>query len=92
VVHFYNTRDIKPVCEHLPVKVKKWTEKAALKHDCWPAPEVAVNVNTDELGNLGLTEEEEDALVAFMMAMSDGYGKSDDDHKGKGKGQGRDRD
>mgnify|MGYP000671097763 CR=1 FL=1 len=30
---------------------------------------------------LGLTEEEEDALVAFMMAMSDGYMKS----SGKGK-------
>jgi cytochrome c peroxidase len=88
VVHFYNTRDVKPVCENLPVKVKKWTEKAALKHDCWPKAEVAQNVNTDELGNLGLTEEEEDALVAFMMAMSDGYmesDKHDDDGKGKNK-------
>lgn len=39
----------------------------------WPEPEVAVNINTDELGNLGLTNEEEDALVAFMMTLSDGY-------------------
>jgi hypothetical protein len=40
---------------------------------CWPPPEVAENVNVDELGNLGLTDEEEDALVAFMETMSDGY-------------------
>ena len=39
----------------------------------WPAPEVAENVNSDELGDLGLTEEEEDAIVAFMETLSDGY-------------------
>ncbi|SDU56736.1 Cytochrome c peroxidase [Desulfobacula phenolica] len=39
----------------------------------WPAPEVADNVNTDELGDLGLTDEEEDAIVAFMKTLSDGY-------------------
>lgn len=39
----------------------------------WPAPEVADNVNTEELGNLGLTEEEEDAIVAFLVTLSDGY-------------------
>jgi hypothetical protein len=39
----------------------------------WPAPEVAENVNTDELGNLGLTPEEEAAIVAFMKTLSDGY-------------------
>ncbi len=39
----------------------------------WPEPEVAVNVNTDELGNLGLTAEEEAAIVAFMRTLSDGY-------------------
>ena len=39
----------------------------------WPAPEVAMNVNTDELGDLGLTAEEEAAIVAFMEALSDGY-------------------
>jgi hypothetical protein len=49
------------------------TEAVALANDCWPEPEVADNVNTDELGDLGLTQEEEDALVAFMQAMSDGY-------------------
>ena len=39
----------------------------------WPAPEVAENVNEDELGNLGLTPEEEAAIVAFMKTLSDGY-------------------
>ena len=39
----------------------------------WPPPEVAVNINTDELGNLGLTDEEEDAIVEFMKTLSDGY-------------------
>ncbi len=39
----------------------------------WPAPEVSDNINTDELGNLGLTAEEEAAIVAFMQTLSDGY-------------------
>ncbi len=39
----------------------------------WPEPEVPVNVNTDELGNLGLTPEEEAAIVTFMKTLSDGY-------------------
>jgi len=39
----------------------------------WPAPEVMDNVNVDELGNLGLTDAEEDAIVAFMATLSDGY-------------------
>ena len=37
----------------------------------WPAPEVAVNLNVDEMGALGLTAEEEDAVVAFMKTLSD---------------------
>jgi cytochrome c peroxidase len=39
----------------------------------WPAPEVPDNVNSDELGNLGLTADEEAAIVAFMTTLSDGY-------------------
>ena len=44
------------------------TVDEALANDCWPAPEVGINVNSDELGDLGLTEAEEDAIVAFMLA------------------------
>jgi cytochrome c peroxidase len=39
----------------------------------WPAPEVADNVNTSELGDLGLTAKEEARIVAFMRTLSDGY-------------------
>jgi cytochrome c peroxidase len=41
--------------------------------EAWPAPEAPMNVNTDELGDLGLTPEEEAAVVAFMKTLSDGY-------------------
>ena len=36
-------------------------------------PDVAENVNRDELGNLGLTDTEEDDVVAFLETLSDGY-------------------
>ena len=39
----------------------------------WPPPEVTDNVNTDELGDLGLTAEEEAAIVAFLKTLTDGY-------------------
>jgi cytochrome c peroxidase len=41
--------------------------------ESWPPPEVPETVNTDELGNLGLTADEEAAIVAFMKTLSDGY-------------------
>jgi cytochrome c peroxidase len=39
----------------------------------WAAPEYPDTVNFDELGNLGLSNADEDALVAFMNTLSDGY-------------------
>ena len=39
----------------------------------WPAPEVQENVNTTEVGNLGLNHGEELAIVAFLRTLSDGY-------------------
>ena len=39
----------------------------------WPAPEYPDTVNTDELGNLGLSGSDEVALVKFMMTLSDGW-------------------
>ena len=39
----------------------------------WGEPEVPENVNTEELGNLGLTNHEVDAIVAFMKTLTDGY-------------------
>jgi cytochrome c peroxidase len=67
IVHFYNTRDVLSVCEG------DYTEAEALAANCWPPPEVEATVNRDELGNLGLTEEEEDAIVAFLKTLSDGF-------------------
>ena len=67
IVHFYNSRDVKPECPG------DYTEAQALAADCWPAPEVAENVNKDELGDLGLTPDEEAAIVAFLKTLSDGF-------------------
>jgi len=47
--------------------------RSAAGVNCWPAPEYGWNVNTAELGNLGLTPQEEAAVVAFMKTLSDGY-------------------
>jgi cytochrome c peroxidase len=67
IVHFYNTRDVLPTCPGA------YTEAQAMAAGCWPAPEVAENVNDDELGNLGLSADDEAAIVAFLQALSDGY-------------------
>ena len=56
VVHFYNTRDVLPKC-----KAGDPGEKVA----CWPPPEDPTNLNKKQLGNLKLTDQEEDDLVAF---------------------------
>ncbi|KPK25455.1 MAG: cytochrome C [Desulfobacterales bacterium SG8_35_2] len=67
VVHFYNTRDIKPTCPEL------YPEEKAIAENCWPGPEIRNNVNNEELGDLKLTDKEEEAIVAFMKTLSDGF-------------------
>lgn len=64
IVHFYNTRDILPRCQ--PHDTREGTT-------CWPAPESTVNMNTRLMGNLGLSDAEEDAIVAFMQTLTDGF-------------------
>jgi cytochrome c peroxidase len=74
VVHFYNTRDAKRTC--MPGEVAATPEGLAnmgFVPDCWPAPEYGLNVNADELGDLGLTPEEEAQLVAFLRTLNDGW-------------------
>jgi cytochrome c peroxidase len=68
IVHFYNTRDVKPTCPD-PFT----SEAEALAQDCWPEPEVPENVNDNELGDLKLSDEDEDAIVEFLKTLSDGY-------------------
>ena len=41
--------------------------------DDWGEPEVSDNVNTDELGDLGLSDAEVADIVAFMQTLTDGY-------------------
>lgn len=64
IINFYNTSDVKLACPGA------YTELAA---ECLPAPEVGQNVNTAELGNLGVSSEEEDDIVNFLKTLSDGY-------------------
>jgi len=37
----------------------------------WPAPEYAATMNNNEVGNLGLTPAEEEAIVAFLKTLTD---------------------
>lgn len=39
----------------------------------WPEPEVEANLNSDEMGDLGLTNQEVEDIVAFMETLTDGY-------------------
>ena len=66
VVHFYNTRDVLPRCG---------PNDPGERISCWPAPEIAANLNTRQLGNLGLNDGEEKALVSFLKTLTDGYVK-----------------
>ena len=63
VVHFYNTRDKFP---HMPPGLPG--EKVTY----WPPPEVTANLDRT-VGNLGLTDHEEDLIVTFMKTLTDGY-------------------
>ncbi len=65
IVHFYNTRDTLGPCGK--------TGDPKPGENCWPEPEVPSNVNREELGNLGLTGKEEEAIVAFLATLSDGF-------------------
>jgi cytochrome c peroxidase len=65
IVHFYNTRDVLPSTEEVP------DPKPGI--NSWPPPEVPKNMNLTELGDLGLTSDEESAIVEFMKTLSDGY-------------------
>ncbi|MDB5397229.1 MAG: cytochrome c [Rhodospirillales bacterium] len=66
VVHFYNTRDVLARCA---------PNDPGDKVSCWPVAENSLNENKRQLGNLGVSEREEDAVVAFLKTLSDGYMK-----------------
>jgi cytochrome c peroxidase len=58
VVHFYNTRDV---------------PGAGWNGVPWGRPEYLPTMDTEALGNLGLTPAQEAAVVAFMRTLDDGY-------------------
>ena len=66
VVHFYNTRDVLEACD---------PDLGNLDPDfgvtCWPAPEIPDTMDSSFLGDLNLTDAEEDAIVAFMLTFTD---------------------
>ena len=68
LVHFYNTRDKYPfnvTSGHCP-------QGTIEKVNCWPMPEVKNNLDMTT-GDLGLTDKEEDQIVAFLHTLNDGY-------------------
>ena len=63
-MHFYNTRDALQRCQ---------PNDPGEGLSCWPAPETTSHMNTRFMGKLGLTDAEEDAIVAFLRTLSDGW-------------------
>jgi cytochrome c peroxidase len=82
VVHFYNTRNLTTY----PGEVIDFTKPAPYADlqgkPLWPPPEYAAPATLQNaegipgrVGNLGLTGQEEDDIVAFLKTLSDGYSK-----------------
>jgi cytochrome c peroxidase len=68
LVHFYNTRDVYPY----PVTSGHCPKGTIEKVNCWPMPEVRNNLDMTT-GNLGLTDQEENQVVTFLEALTDGH-------------------
>jgi len=68
LVHFYNTRDVYPFAVESGNCPAGTTEKV----NCWPSPEVPQNRDMT-VGNLQLTDQEENQIVAFMQTLTDGF-------------------
>jgi cytochrome c peroxidase len=70
-VHFYNTADVtnrangKTRC---PDNIT--TEKMALANNCWPAPEWPGSVIGRTIGSMGMTAEQEAAIIACLKALT----------------------
>jgi|MudIll2142460700_1097286.scaffolds.fasta_scaffold21581_2 cytochrome c peroxidase len=80
IVHFYNTAAIGlPTANSFGVTrcdpSVTWTEKDALANNCWPAPAYTTGsiAIPAVVGNLGLTKEEEAAIVAYLKTFTDTY-------------------
>src|SRR6202007_394399 len=69
LVHFYNTRDAFPLAS--PVTSGHCPGGTTEKVDCWPEPEVLNNEDMT-VGKLGLTDKEENQIVAFLQNLKRG--------------------
>jgi cytochrome c peroxidase len=77
LVHFYNTRDSVPnpngnKTYAYPVTSGHCPTGTTEKVTCWPQPEVLNNIDMTT-GALGLTDQEENQIVAFLQTLTDGY-------------------
>ena len=73
---FDPAHDSKTVCDDPPISIVDATAAEAIANDCWPAPEFPSTVSpflASLLGNLGLTGEQEEALVAYLETLSDAH-------------------
>jgi cytochrome c peroxidase len=68
LVHFYNTRDV----YRMQVESGHCPAGTVEKVNCWPAAEVPQNQDMT-VGNLGLTDTEENQIVTFMKTLTDGF-------------------
>jgi cytochrome c peroxidase len=77
LVHFYNTRDSVPnpngnTTFAFPVTSGHCPQGTVERVTCWPQPEVLNNIDMTT-GALGLTDQEENQIVAFMQTLTDGF-------------------
>jgi len=76
-VHFYNTRDSVPnpngnTTFAFPVTSGHCPAGTVERVTCWPQPEVPNNLDMTT-GALGLTDTEENQIVAFLQTLTDGF-------------------
>jgi cytochrome c peroxidase len=77
LVHFYNTRDSVPnpngnTTYAYPVTSGHCPAGTVERVTCWPQPEVLNNIDMTT-GALGLTDTEENQIVIFLQALTDGF-------------------
>ena len=70
LVHFYNTRDVAAFA--FPVTSGHCPPGTVERVTCWPMPEVTNNLDMTT-GMLGLTDQEENQVVAFLQTLTDGF-------------------
>jgi cytochrome c peroxidase len=81
VVHFYNTATAKPACANSSATIDEiWIKDSNAGDavndghvDCWPVDEFVGTPVPGIVGNLGLTSKQEDQLVEYLRALSDGF-------------------